>query len=101
MRTHVGIAVVALAAFTALEAASPNPERIVFARVFPQPGQIGLFIAAADGTGERPLLASPDVDYDAAWSPDGASIVFTSERHVVSAGGARRRDPATQQGPRR
>jgi TolB protein len=58
-----------------------EPNKIVFARVFPQPGQIGLFIAAADGSGERALLATPDVDYDAVWSPDGASIVFTSERN--------------------
>jgi TolB protein len=63
-----------------LAPASPGPQNIVFARVFPQPGQLGLFIASADGSGERPLLASRDADYDAAWSPDAASIVFTSER---------------------
>ena len=33
------------------------PEHIVFARVFPQPGQIGLFIAAADGSDEHPLVS--------------------------------------------
>ena len=64
-----------------LVAATPEPQKIVFSRVFPQPGQIGLFIAAADGSNERPLVAPADVDYDAAWAPDGASIVFTSERN--------------------
>ena len=48
--------------------------------MFPQPGQIQLFIAGADGSDERPLLGTSDTDYDATWSPDGTSIVFTSER---------------------
>ena len=54
--------------------------RIAFARVYPQEGQIGLFIAASDGSNEHPLLAAPDTDYDAVFAPDGRSIVFTSER---------------------
>jgi TolB protein len=57
-----------------------SSQRIVFARVFPNEGQIGLFIAARDGSGERPLLQPQGVDYDATWSPDGESIVFTSDR---------------------
>src|SRR5205814_3261544 len=48
--------------------------------VFPNAGQVGLFIAAADGSGEHPLLTNGDVDYDPVWSLDGASIVFTSDR---------------------
>ena len=44
------------------------------------PGQIGLFIADADGSDERPLVGLGEIDYDATWSPDGSSIVFTSDR---------------------
>jgi Tol biopolymer transport system component len=72
---------VALAVASTFVAAAATPERIIFARVFPQPGQIGLFVANADGSGEKPLLGNRDMDYDAVWSPDGASIVFTSERN--------------------
>jgi Tol biopolymer transport system component len=57
-----------------------SPQKIVFARVFPNEGQIGLFIAARDGSGERPLLTTHDIDYDPVFSPDGQSIVFTSDR---------------------
>ena len=71
-----------LLAFAGLALAqTPQPEKIVVTRVFPQPGQIGLFMADADGSNEHPLVTPTDIDYDAAWSPDGASIVFTSERN--------------------
>ena len=45
------------------------------------PSKMELYVANADGTGERRLL--PDsrfLDYDASFSPDGRWIVFTSER---------------------
>jgi len=56
------------------------PNQIAFTRVFPNAGQMGLFIAAADGSGERPLFDTAGFDYDATWSPDGATIVYTSDR---------------------
>ena len=68
------------AGIVTVAALQPAPQKIVFARVFPQPGQLGLFIANADGSGERPLLDSRALNYDPVWSPDGATIVFTSER---------------------
>ena len=73
MRTRVFIALAGLALLRA-----PQPNQIVITRVFPQPGQIGVFIANADGSNERPLIAPADVDYDATWSPDGASIVIVT-----------------------
>ena len=69
-----------VAAVAALAAGAPEPQKIAYTRVFPNAGQLGLFIAAADGSDERPLLANADIDYDAVWSPDGGSIVFTSDR---------------------
>src|SRR5689334_7967698 len=70
-----------LALLTAVTIADPAPQRIFFSRVFPAPGQLGLFVANADGTDEQPLLSAPDLDYDAAWSADGAWIALTSERN--------------------
>jgi len=73
---------IVLLTFTGLAFAQAAPRHsVVMTRVFPQPGQVGLFIAAADGSGERPLVTPADLDYDAAWAPDGSTIVFTSERN--------------------
>jgi TolB protein len=57
-----------------------TPQQIAFTRVFPNAGQIGLYIGAADGSSERQLFDSTGFDYDATWSPDGATIVYTSDR---------------------
>jgi Tol biopolymer transport system component len=44
------------------------------------PSQLTLYVANADGSGERPLMPSSGFDYNASFSPDGQWIVFTSER---------------------
>ena len=67
MRTAL-LAVVAGAALT-IAVRAATPQKIVFTRVFPNDGQIGLFVAARDGSGERPLLSTRDMDYDPVWSP--------------------------------
>jgi Tol biopolymer transport system component len=63
-----------------LAAAAQSPQQVVYARVSPNPGGLGVFIAAADGSGERPLLTATDLDYDPVFASDGQSIVFTSDR---------------------
>lgn len=45
------------------------------------PSGATLFIANADGSDERPLLADGGVDYHASFSPDGEWITFTTERN--------------------
>src|SRR4029079_10822683 len=62
-------------------AGAPEPQKITFARVWPNAGQVGLFVADADGGGERPLVGLGEIDYDPVWSPDASSIVFTSDRN--------------------
>jgi TolB protein len=70
-----------IATILSLAAGAPERPEIVFARVWPNAGQIGLFIADADGDHEQPLLGLGEIDYDPVWAPDGGSIVFTSDRH--------------------
>jgi Tol biopolymer transport system component len=69
-----------LAAALSLAAVTPQRAEIVFARVWPNAGQVGLFIADADGGNEHPLVGLGAIDYDPVWAPDGSSIVFTSDR---------------------
>ncbi|GBQ43756.1 hypothetical protein AA18890_2036 [Komagataeibacter europaeus LMG 18890] len=48
-------------------------------RIGPSASQ--LYIANADGRDERPFLSGNGLDYHASFSPDGQSILFTSERN--------------------
>jgi len=53
------------------------------------PSKMELFVANADGSGERRLLPdSQGLDYDASFSPDGKWVVFTSERDAEGSGQA-------------
>ena len=45
------------------------------------PSSSDLYIANADGTGERKLLQNSKFEYNASFSADGKSVVFTSERN--------------------
>jgi len=45
------------------------------------PSSSELYVANADGTGERKFLQNSMFEYNACFSPDGKSVVFTSERN--------------------
>ena len=45
------------------------------------PSSSDLYIANADGSGERKFLDEPAFDYNARFAADGQSVVFTSERN--------------------
>ena len=74
---------IACALTATLAAQTPTPRKIAVSRTFANPGRVGLFIAASDGSNEHPLLASEDSDYDPVWTPDGSFIVFTDRKSVV------------------
>ena len=52
---------------------------IAFAKFAPM--NTDIFTADADGANAKPLLAHPESDYNASFSPDGKWIFFTSERN--------------------
>ena len=54
-------------------------DRILLNRLGPSGAD--LFIAKADGTAERKLLANSELDYNPSFSKDGNWIIFTSERN--------------------
>src|SRR5262245_5988554 len=77
----IAVAVCTLTSVGGAQPPDPAPSRILFSRAGPgEPGELALFVANADGTAEQRLAASNSFDYNPAWSHDGQSIVFTSER---------------------
>ncbi len=70
--------VLALLATCLASTAAPSAERILLSRLGPT--QATLFVANADGSGETALTVPGTLNYNAAWSPKGDWIAFTSER---------------------
>ena len=81
-RTHACVPAALLLLACAGPAAAEEEEEK--ARIFVDqwsPTRSALYIAEADGSDPRKLLAGSDRDYNASFSHDGEWVVFTSERH--------------------
>jgi len=61
-----------------LGAAPPAPELLVYSAI--RPANWDLYLFETPGAPGRPLTDDTGLDYNAAFSPDGRYIVFTSER---------------------
>jgi Tol biopolymer transport system component len=86
MRVRIVQAAIAVA-LCLCAAAVPAREIMLMNRI--SPSTMTLFVANADGSGERRLLPdSTGMDYDASFSADGKWIVFTSERDSDGSGQA-------------
>jgi TolB protein len=57
---------------------SPDGSRIAYHGT--RDGNLDLFVANADGSGEQRLTDDPADDWSATWAPDGSRLVFTSNR---------------------
>ena len=64
---------------TAARAPSQGAYTVAYASFGPL--RTAVFIANADGTGERMLLADPGLDSNPSFSPDGRWVLFTSRRN--------------------
>src|SRR6202035_4285641 len=67
-------------AFTAALSLHAGPKQVMLMNRL-GPSQMTLYIANADGSGERPLFAISGFDYNPSFSPDGQWIAFSSDRN--------------------
>jgi len=72
------VLVVALGCAAAVSPSAATQQTLLMNRL--GPSQMVLYVANADGSGERPLLGTSGFDYNASFSSDGQWIAFTSER---------------------
>ena len=81
MRTLSSIVLAVLFAVGA--AAQPAPKNRAYTVAYASFGPLNsaIYIADADGGHERMVVGGPALDMNPSFSPDGASILFTSRRH--------------------